>query len=194
MKYDAPSTGPINEAPLARDEHGALSPGGPGWFVLNVADAVWREDDHSVSTRFQGEDTPFGQYGFNIDVLKPGKPSTSYHREYWEDESFFVLKGTCILLVEGEERTMQAGDLFHSPAGTAHAFVGGPAGCTMITVGARNVGPDGLDGTEQWGIYEADPVAATYGACVAEDTPDPEVAYATNPPSVQVDAAWVPAE
>jgi len=188
MTEPTPATGPVPEAALERDAHGALSPRGPGWFLLNVADAVWKRDGASANTKFQG-DVPFGQYGFNVDVLQPGVPSTSYHREYWEDESFFVIEGECILLVEGEERRMRAGDLFHAPKGTAHGFVGaGDGPCTMITIGGRNLAPDGA----QWGIYEANEVAAKHGACVAQDTPDPAIAYADLADPVQVDAAWVP--
>lgn len=188
MSDPRPTTGPISEASMSRDAHGALRPAGPGWFVLNVADAVWKRDSMSASTKFQG-DVPFGQYGFNVDVLAPGVPSTSYHREYWEDESFFVLEGECLVLVEGQERPLRAGDLFHAPAGTAHGFVGaGDGPCVMITVGGRNIAPDGA----QWGTYEAAEVAARHDACVERDTPDPAIAYAHNGEPRQVDAAWVP--
>ncbi len=183
-----PVTGPVAQAPMERNEHGQLRRTGEGWFVVNVADSVWERDSLTTITQFQGE-VPFGQYGFNVDVLSPGVPSTSYHREYWEDESFFVLSGECILLVEGEERPLRAGDFFHSPAGTAHGFVGaGDGPCAMITVGARNVRPEG----SQWGIYEHDPVAARYGACVAEDTPDAEVAYADNGDGEPAEPGWLP--
>jgi uncharacterized cupin superfamily protein len=188
--YESPEQGPISEAPMERDEGGALRRTGPGWFVVNVADAPWTRDGATTMTRFQGEQ-PFGQYGFNLDVLRPGVPSTSYHREYWEDESFFVLSGECILLVEDEERRLRAGDFFHSPAGTAHGFVGaGDGPCAMITVGARNVTPDGA----QWGIYEHDPIAAKYDACVETDTPDPDVAYAGLDPSTPASPAWRPTD
>lgn len=173
---------------MERAEGGGLRPSGPGWFALNVADAVWQRDSLTTTADFQG--TPrFGQYGFNVDVLQPGVPSTSYHREFWEDESFLVLEGECVLLVEGQERPMRAGDFFHSPAGTAHGFVGvGEGPCVMITVGARSVVPEG----EQWGIYEHDPVAARHGACVAQDTSEPAVAYAQNADPVPAEPAWRP--
>jgi uncharacterized cupin superfamily protein/uncharacterized protein YndB with AHSA1/START domain len=186
--HTEPSTEPVPEAPMERDERGALRPAGAGWFVLNVEDAVWSRDGYTAMTSFQGAE-PFGQYGFNVDVLSPGQRSTSYHREYWEDESFFVLDGECLVLVEGQQRTMRAGDLFHAPAGTAHAFVGaGDGPCAMVTVGARNVAPEGAT----WGIYEHAPIAAAHDACVERDTSDPEVAYADNIEPEPVGPAWVP--
>lgn len=186
--YTEPVHGPIEEAELEPDELGGLRRTGPGWFVVNAAEAAWETDQFTTMASFQGTE-PFGQYGFNLDVLQRGKPSTSYHREYWEDETFFVLSGECLLLVEGQECPMRAGDLFHSPAGTAHAFVGAGEGpCAMITVGARNVTPDGA----QWGIYEHDAVAAKHGACVAQDTPEPAVAYADRPDPVPATPAWSP--
>lgn len=170
-----------------RDEHGAVRHTGPGWFVLDIADAVWKRDSLTTAAQLQGH-RPFDQYGITVDRLQPGRPSTSYHREFWADETFIVIEGSCTALVEGQERSMQAGCVLHAPAGTAHAFVGGPDGCTMIGIGARGVVPDG----EQWGIYEADPVAARHGACVETDTPSPAVAYADNAEPVQVEPAWRP--
>ena len=49
-----------------------------------------------------------------------------------------MVSGECLLVVEGEERRLQAWDFFHCPAGTAHVIVGagnGPA--VVVAVGAR---------------------------------------------------------
>lgn len=188
-EYTEPVTGPIAEAPMERTEQGQLRRSGPGWFLVNAADVYWNRDDMSTGTSFQGA-VPFAQYGFNLDVLQPGAPSTRYHREMWEDESFFVISGECIVLVEGEERPMRAGDFFHSPAGTAHAFVGaGDGPCTMVTVGARGVRPES---DQPDVVYEYDEVAARYGACVAETTSDPGVAYAHVGEAIPSSPGWVP--
>jgi hypothetical protein len=50
----------------------------------------------------------------------------------------------------------------------------GDGPCVVVAVGARR--PD--DGT----LYVASELAARYGASVAADTPDPDVAYADAPP------------
>lgn len=39
------------------------------------------------------------------------------------EEDFLVLAGTCLLLVEDEERELRAWDFVHCPAGTRHSFV-----------------------------------------------------------------------
>src|SRR5713101_1343436 len=57
----------------------------PGWFVLNMRDAVWRHVDGrgavcTVADDFEGE-RQFEQLGVNPFVLNPGEPMALYH---WE--------------------------------------------------------------------------------------------------------------
>ena len=154
--------------------------GDKGWFTVDAgASEGWV--DNGLTARFLldsfGE---FTQYGVNIQVMRPGAPSCRYHREFTCDETMLVLDGEALLVVQGEERSVRAGDFVHLPAGTAHVFVGaGEAPCAILMVGTR----DGSQGDrEQWGEYLPDPVAARHGAAVAEHTHLPTVAYATRPP------------
>ena len=75
-----------------------------------------------------------------------------------------------MLLVNGEERPLQAWDFVHSPAGTEHVIVGagdGPA--IVLAVGAR---------PEQETIrYPRSELAERYGASAVETTTDPQEAY-----------------
>jgi len=81
-----------------------------------------------------------------------------------------VLSGECRLLVDGEERPLRQWDFFHSPPWTEHGFVGaGDGPCAILMAGAR-LGPEVR--------YPVSELAARYGACVAEETSDPEQAYA----------------
>jgi uncharacterized cupin superfamily protein len=87
------------------------------WFVVNVRDARWRtHETFGASCRFEMPETPFEQLGINIRVLQPGQPNCLYHSESLQ-EDFLVLAGQCLLLVDGEERPLQAWDFVHCPAG-----------------------------------------------------------------------------
>jgi uncharacterized cupin superfamily protein len=159
-----------------------LVPQGDGWFVLNVGEAAWlRHDVFGARCTFEADGRIVGerpdlhvqqhpQLGIRVQVVEPGKPSTLYHRESAQ-EDFLVLSGECLVLVEGEERRLQAWDLFHCPPGTSHAFVGaGDGPCVLLMVGARSD-----EGTI---LYPRDATALARGAGVEEETPSPQEAYA----------------
>ena len=60
-----------------------------------------------------------------------------YHAEAGQ-EAFLVLRGECLLIVEGEERPLQAWDFFHCPPWTEHVIVGAGDGPSLVlAVGAR---------------------------------------------------------
>jgi uncharacterized cupin superfamily protein len=138
----------IEEARLALAASG-LTPADDGWFVVNVGEAAWLtneafggrcvfEADVPVVRDLPGlEPHRFADVGLTLAVLEPGKPSGLYHAES-NQESFLVLEGECLLLVEGEERPLRAWDFVHCPAGTEHVFVGtGTGPCVIFMAGAR---------------------------------------------------------
>ncbi len=143
-------------------------PDGEGWFVLNARDSVWMEGDFGAYTRFEG-DVRFPQIGVNIGVLEPGQPACYYHREN-EQEDFLVLAGECLLLIEGQERTLRQWDFVHCPAWTDHVFVGaGDGPCAVLALGTR---------LTRDVVYPADGLAQRHGAGVSTETTDPSEAYA----------------
>jgi uncharacterized cupin superfamily protein len=170
----------VPEAPLQESGSG-LAPTGPGWFVVNVADAMWVTSEGGEKRATGSEcsfETPmagFDQLGVRVHVLPPGESNGLYHREN-QQEDFLVLAGECILLVEGEERRLRQWDFFHSPAWTEHIFVGaGDAPCVLLMVGARR---------EPWEVlYPVNDVAARHNASAERETPDPDEAYADFEPS-----------
>ena len=171
----------IPEARLEATEHG-LVPRGEGWYVLNLADAAWREHDRfGASCGFEG-DVKFLDHGINVHVLGPRLPNCHYHSENCQ-ESFLVLEGECLLLVEGEERRLRAWDFVHCPAGTHHVFVGLDAPCAVLMVG-RRMGP------QERIHYPSHPVATKHGAASPEDTWDPSVSYAGLGRSRPARAPW----
>jgi uncharacterized cupin superfamily protein len=171
---------PVPEAPL---EDGR--PAGPGWFVVNVADAPWlASEKFGAFTTFEGEPR-FQQLGFNVGVLQPGQPACYYHRE-GDQEDFLVLKGEALLLVEGQERRLRTWDLFHCPPWTAHVIVGaGDGPCTIVAVGTR---------TGAGGDYPVAEVAVRHGAGVRERAIESADAYAgiERPVPTRFDPRWLP--
>jgi uncharacterized cupin superfamily protein len=172
------------EAQLKETELG-LVPEGEGWFVLNARDATWiSSEERGQDTDFQGRQE-WPELGFRIQVLAPGQRGL-YHGER-SQEDFLVVAGECLLIVEGEERRLKAWDFFHSQPWTKHTFVGaGDGPCAIVMAGNRT------NGFEV--VFAADEAAARHGACVAEETSDPDEAYRSFGPEERVAYrdGWLP--
>jgi len=140
-----------------------------GWFVVNLSKARWfKSEAFGTRANFEMEGS-FPQLGFNMAILEPGKPNCRYHRES-DQENFLVLSGECILLVNGEERKLQAWDFVHCPPGVTHVFVGAGGGpCVLIAVGSRS--------KDKELFYPVNEKARAHNASAPEDTPEPRVAY-----------------
>jgi uncharacterized cupin superfamily protein len=159
----------VPEAPHRETKYG-LAPDGEGWFVVNARDARWRDTGPlGLYCDFEGK-RRFPQLGVNLNILQPGQPLATYHRENAQ-EAFLVLAGTCLLIVEGEERELRTWDFFHCPPQTEHVIVGagdGPA--VVLAVGARGIGRKGL-------VYPVSEAALKHGAGVETETTKPAEAY-----------------
>ena len=163
----------VQEARLERTEYG-LAPATEGWFAVNVRDAAWMTDEvFGDACVIEGEAVAFPQVGYTLAVLQPGQPNGMYHRED-DQEDFLVLSGECLLLVEGEERRLQAWDFVHCPGGTEHIFVGAGEGpCVIFLSGGR--APRGS------AVYPRNATALRHGAGVEADTTESREAYAPFP-------------
>jgi uncharacterized cupin superfamily protein len=162
-----------------------LAPVSDGWFVVNVRDAAWLTNDaFGARCVFEG-DKPvlrgrpdlavhrFVDVGFTLQVVQPGQPSGLYHVES-NQEDFLVLAGECLLLVEGEERPLQAWDFVHCPPGTAHVFVGtGDTACVIFMTGGRT--------REKDTVYPRSELARRHCAGVDAETRSPFEAYKPYP-------------
>ncbi len=168
------------EAPLRMTKNG-LAADQPGWFVVNARDSRWRDEGPlGAYCTFEGK-RRFPQVGVNINVLEPGQSMGMHHREAGQ-EGFLVLAGECLLIVEGEERTLRAWDFVHCPPGTEHVIVGaGTTAAVVVGIGARK-------GGVRYTVSEA---AARHRASVERETTSAKEAYgavwATLPRS-----RWVP--
>lgn len=159
------------EARLEQAESG-LQPASEGWFVVNVRDVAWftHRGAFGSACRFESREAPFSQLGINIRVLEPGQPNCLYHRESLQ-EAFLVLSGECKLLVDEEERPLQAWDFVHLPPGVNHVCVGAGEGpCVILMTGAR--------AEDEELYYPVSELAEQYGASAEAGTPKPEEAYA----------------
>lgn len=158
----------VPQANLEQAEDG-LVPRGEGWYVLNAREAQWLDTGElGFYLGFEG-DVRFPEFGINLNVLRPGQPNCMYHTEDAQ-EDFLVLSGECLLIVEGQERTLRPWDFVHCPPWTAHVFVGaGDGPCLLLAVGSR---------LREGGGYPVDEAALRHGAGVETATDEPREAYA----------------
>jgi uncharacterized cupin superfamily protein len=153
--------------PEAKFEDGV--PKTPGWFVVNAREARWLHNELGAYCGFEGKDARFAELGINLNVLPPGKPMAMYHEEEGE-EAFLVLRGECLLIVEGQERGLKAWDFVFCPPWTKHVIVGaGSEPALVLAAGAR--GKPGLN-------YPVDEAALRHAAGVSTETRVGAEAYA----------------
>jgi uncharacterized cupin superfamily protein len=159
----------VPEAPVRASKNG-LVVDGEGWFVVNARKSRWKEEGPLGSyCTFEGK-RRFPHFGINITVLEPGECMGMYHREDAQ-ETFLVLSGECTLIVEGQERRLEAWDFFYCPPRTEHIIVTGQdQSAIVLAAGARGRGRGGI-------VYTVSKLAARFGASVARETSDPSEAY-----------------
>jgi len=165
---------PVQEATVEDTPYGRYATS-EGWFVVNLGEAlaVRNEQKGGAVYPLEPREARFADFGVNVHVVWPGEPSALYHAETGQ-EAFLVLSGECMLLVEEQERPLRQWDFFHCPGDTRHIFVGAGNGpCAILMIGARP-----KDETLHYPVSE---VAAKYGASVAQETFDPDEAYADWP-------------
>jgi uncharacterized cupin superfamily protein len=141
-----------------------------GWFVANVRELRWQENELGATCEFDKHRERFEEFGVNLTVLRPRQAMTMYHRERYQ-EGFLVLRGECLLIVEGQEVPMRQWDYFHCPADVAHAIVGSGDGLSVVLAIGGRVGPDMI-------LYPRDETALKHRAGVELETPLPKEAYA----------------
>jgi uncharacterized cupin superfamily protein len=153
-------------------------------FVVNLAAAPTRGHSRRAMMIDPEGDEHWPDTGVNVQIMQPGQPNGRYHSEPVQ-EDFLVLHGECIVILEGEERTLRQWDFLHCPAGIEHIFVGaGDGPCAVLMIGSRRMG-DVVH-------YPVNEVAAKYDASVSTATDDPEQAYADwhTEPWAWVESPW----
>ncbi len=124
-----------------------------------------------VVCRFGGEgNAHFDDLGIGLYWLAPGKPMALYHHEAGQ-EDFLVLRGSCMLIIEGHERLLDAWDFVHCPPGIPHTIIAaGTEPALVLAVGARK-----QKGSAR---YPVEPAAVRHGAGVSVASVSPDEAYA----------------
>ena len=140
------------------------------YFVANVRQLPWQENELGATCEFDKHTERFPEFGINLTVLEPGQPMTMYHRERYQ-EGFLVLRGECLLIVEGQELQLRQWDYFHCPPDVAHAIVGAGTRPALVLAVGNRLGPDAI-------VYPRDETALKHGAGVEHETPHPQEAYA----------------
>lgn len=141
----------------------------PDWFVANVRDLRWQENELGASCEFDKHRERFHEFGINLTALLPGQPMTMYHRE-GSQEGFLVLAGECLLIVDGQEVPLRCWDYFHCPADVPHAIVGAGDRTSLVLAVGNRLGSGSI-------VYPREETALRYGAGVEEETPFPNEAY-----------------
>jgi uncharacterized cupin superfamily protein len=140
------------------------------YFVANVRTLRWQENELGATCEFDKHRERFPEFGINLTVLQPGQPMTMYHRERYQ-EGFLVLRGECLLIVEGREVQLGQWDYFHCPPDVAHAIVGAGTGPSLVLAVGNRIGPDAI-------VYPRDETALNHDAGVEQETPHANEAYA----------------
>ena len=147
-------------------------PATAGWFVVNARDARWTHNDMRTVCKFGGEGPAhFDDLGIGLYWIEAGHPMTLYHHEAGQ-EDFLVLRGECVLIIDGEERPLHAWDFIHCPPQTARTIIAtGAEPALIVAVGARRE-----RGSAR---YPVEPATIRYGAGVPDAQTSARDHYAT---------------
>lgn len=88
-----------------------------------------------------GEAGGLGDYGVNLMTLPPGSWSSQRHWHSHEDEFVFILEGTVMLVEDGGETLLLAGECAAFPKGTGnghHLINKSAAMVVYLEIGSRN--------------------------------------------------------
>ena len=172
----------VEEARLEEVGSG-LAPVGPGWFVVNVAEAAWvRNDGFGGRCVFESnarvlQDRPgVERADVRGDRLHPrraraGQADRMYQAESEQETVSSSRAGACCWSKRKSGRSVRGTSSTARPPGTRHTFVGtGDEPCVIFMTGARRE-----NGTI---VYPLSKTALSHGAGVETETPSPNEAYA----------------
>lgn len=67
---------------------------------------------------------------FSLVRLEPGAVMPDHHHPH--EQLGYVVEGSMVLNIAGDERNLQPGDAYTIPGDVVHRAVGGPAGCLVL--------------------------------------------------------------
>jgi uncharacterized cupin superfamily protein len=112
-------------------------------------------------------------FGLNQIVLRPGQRGRIHAHER-QEEVYLVLEGTLTLLVEGEEQTLERGELIRVAPGVRRQLVNrGPATLHLLALGGAGE-HQGRDG-QAWAAWDATESARPQEMPLPDDLPASEL-------------------
>ena len=128
--------------------------------------------DPEAGERFVSLRRPLGvtSFGINQMVLEP-RQRGRIHRHARQEEVYFVLEGTLTLVVEGEEQTVERGELVRVAPEVRRQLVNrGPERLVLLALGGtgEHAGRDG----EAWSDWDSPQSAPPQEVALPEDLPE----------------------
>jgi quercetin dioxygenase-like cupin family protein len=77
---------------------------------------------------------------YRVHIAAGQRTSISFHRV--AEEYYFVLAGSGVAIVDGQEYPMRAGDFLRLPPGTTHGFVASVEGLDLLDIHTPGCWPD----------------------------------------------------
>ena len=96
----------------------------PAFYNLNSINEVTLVE--GISARF----VTGSRIMFSFVRLAPGAIMPDHHHPH--EQLGYVVEGSMVLNLAGDERTLQPGDAYTIPGGVTHRAVGGPNGCLVL--------------------------------------------------------------
>jgi quercetin dioxygenase-like cupin family protein len=102
----------------------AGSPFEPAFYTVDSINAVPLVE--GISARF----VTGSRIMFSFVHLAPGALMPDHHHPH--EQLGYVVEGSLLLKIAGEERNLQPGDAYAIPGGVTHRAIGGPEGCLVL--------------------------------------------------------------
>jgi uncharacterized cupin superfamily protein len=97
-------------------------------LLLKAADIENMPGEHKVHflnpnavrlNKSLGDAVGLNHIGVHMVAVEPGRDTTEYHIHYYEEECVYVLSGRGLLVIDGDEYSMEQGDFVGFPRNTA---------------------------------------------------------------------------
>jgi quercetin dioxygenase-like cupin family protein len=114
-------------------EAGQASMSGPDAVDSSFAPAFYTVDSINEVTLLEGISARFvtgSRIMFSFVRLAPGAIMPDHHHPH--EQLGYIVEGSLVLNLAGDERNLQPGDAYAIPGGVIHRAVGGPNGCLVL--------------------------------------------------------------
>lgn len=112
---------------------GQANTSGSGAIDMSFEPTFYQIDTIKEVTLLEGISARFvtgSRIMFSFVRLAPGAVMPDHNHPH--EQLGYVLEGTMVLNLAGDERTLQPGDAYTIPGGVTHRAVGGPNGCLVL--------------------------------------------------------------